>query len=192
MKRHQLYEIDLDKRTAFCVVCGYTEIFIPNTRKRTNPKPKCITRARELKANRQEEKYILKEEKQLLPTWRPQHSLSEINVVKMTAICAVCGPTDIWKNTDKDKLRFICATRWRDYMRQYKRVHYVGRSSNPHALSEVDEEKGTAMCAKCGHVKIEIKYTNKKIMRRCINRSKELIETRKNQKMNKDTKRGKP
>ena len=42
MKRHQLYEIDLDKRTAFCIVCGYTEIFVPNTRKR---KPICITSA---------------------------------------------------------------------------------------------------------------------------------------------------
>ena len=189
MKRHLLYEIDLDKRTAFCVACGYIEIVMPNNRKR---KPICITRAREIKADLEEKKFILNEEKQLLPTWRPLHSLSEINTVQMTAICAVCGPTDIWKNTDKDKLRFICATSSRDYLRQYKRVHYVGRSTNPHALSEVDEEKRTATCAKCGHVKIEIIYTNKKIMRRCINKSKELIEARQNRKKNKEPKRGKP
>jgi hypothetical protein len=28
MKRHHLYEIDLDRLTAFCTVCGYMEIVL--------------------------------------------------------------------------------------------------------------------------------------------------------------------
>lgn len=51
MKRHQLYEIDLNSRPAFCVVRGYTEICIPSPRMHTKPKPMCVASAREEKAS---------------------------------------------------------------------------------------------------------------------------------------------
>ncbi|HEU0292403.1 MAG TPA: hypothetical protein VFR47_06685 [Anaerolineales bacterium] len=175
MKRkqmHILYEVDLDRQTAFCVVCGYTEIFIPNTRPGNTPKPICIAKARKLKAWRQERKYILDEEKRSLPTWQPRHTLTEFDPVALRAICAVCGPTDVQKTTTKGKTRYDCATKLREYNRKYQRTHRVGRPSNPHALSEIDEENETAVCATCGPVKIEIEYGLKKITRRCINAGK--------------------
>jgi hypothetical protein len=175
-KRHLLYEVDLERRPAFCTACGYTEIYVPSTRIRPTPKPICITRAKEIKEEHQEKKSILDEEKRLLPTWRPRHTLSEIDPIARTAICAVCGPTDVWKTTNKG-IGYVCGRKYRDYEREPGRNRYVGRSSNPHALSQIDEEKGTAICAKCGPVEIEIRYGRKNIRRRCINAGKEIANT---------------
>ena len=176
-KRHQLYEVDLERRTAFCTACGYTEIHIPNTRTRATPKPMCVARARERREWEQERKVVSDEEKRSLPTWRPRHTLSEIDPIARTAICAVCGPTDIWKTPNKQGSGYTCGRKYRDYMREYGRNRYVARSSNPHALSQIDEEKGTAICAKCGPVEIEIRYGPKNIRRRCINAGKEIENT---------------
>ena len=89
------------------------------------------------------------------------------------AVCAVCGPTDIWKSSRKGQTRYDCATHGRDYMRVYKRSRYVARPTNPHALSAIDEERGTAVCAKCGPVKIEMRFGEKKLNRRCVNARRE-------------------
>jgi hypothetical protein len=55
------------------------------------------------------------------------------------------------------------------------------RSNNPHAHSQIDEEKETAICATCGRVKIEIEFINNRIFRSCINAGKVPLETKKNQ-----------
>jgi hypothetical protein len=169
MERHTLSNIDLDRRTAVCRVCGPTEIYVPITRTRAEPRVSCIVRAKELKLYHEARQNHIRKERQAQPGWKPRHALSEINPDDLTAVCAICGPTEIRKNFDRGYTRYDCATKIRDYVREYRRTNYVGRPSNPHALSEVNEEKRTAMCAKCGPVRIEIWQGKKKINRGCIN-----------------------
>jgi hypothetical protein len=173
MVKHKLYDVDLERKIAFCTACGLTEIFVPGTRKRTSPKPICIARARELSVYRQERQDDIREERQSQPGWQPHHILSNINPKTQRAICAVCGPTDIWVNNWNDQTRYYCGTKSREYMRKYRRSHYVARPTNLHALSEIDEERGTAVCASCGPVKIEVRFGVKKITRGCVNVRKE-------------------
>src|SRR5215211_3539457 len=92
----------------------------------------------------------------------------------MTAICSVCGPTEIQKKITEQSVYYYCATHLRAKMRKSRRAHYVARSSNPHALSQIDEENKTAVCAKCGPVEIQIWTGKKKINRRCINSGKKV------------------
>ena len=174
MKRHNLYEIDLERLRAFCTVCGYTDIVLPKSRSNIKIKPVCIARAREMRENRLQKLELAREERQARKGGQPRHIVSDIEPQAMTAICAVCGPTDIWKrpNAYKGKTLYVCGTKNREYLRKYRRAHREGRSSNPHALSQVNEEAGTAVCATCGPVKIEIRLVNKYITRRCINAKK--------------------
>ena len=53
MKKHNLYEINLERKTAFCTVCGYTQIHVAKMRKRTIPQVMCVYRAKELQLDRQ-------------------------------------------------------------------------------------------------------------------------------------------
>ena len=52
MKKHNLYEINLERKTAFCTICGYTQIHVAKMRKRTNPQVMCVYRAKELQLDR--------------------------------------------------------------------------------------------------------------------------------------------
>jgi hypothetical protein len=176
MKRHTLYEVDLEHRTAFCTVCDYTEIYIAETRTRSKPRTTCINRARELWLNNQTKQSILREKRRSQPDWKPKLKLSEINPNTLRAICAICGPTDVRRVISRGYSRYDCVTKTRNYMRKYRRSCYVARFSNPHALSEIDEEKKTAVCAKCGPVKIEVSQGRKKINRRCINVRTDLMQ----------------
>jgi len=171
MTRHQLYEINLEHRTAFCTKCGYTEIVIPTTRTGKTLKPICSTRTKEILENRRQQVELAREARQSQPGWQLRHVLSHIDPVARTATCSHCGPTSIWKrsSSDKDKTYFVCGTQSREYERAYKRAHRSGRSTNPHALSQINEEAETAICATCGPVKIEIHLVNKYVRRRCIN-----------------------
>src|SRR6266498_1078310 len=80
--RHNLYEIDLEHKTAFCTVCGRTEIHVAKTRTNETPKVICINRLREInQADR--------DRRRLQSGWKPRHSLSQLDIETMTAICAV-------------------------------------------------------------------------------------------------------
>jgi predicted RNA-binding Zn-ribbon protein involved in translation (DUF1610 family) len=171
MKRHQLYEINRERLTAFCTVCGYTEIVLPKTRSDKRPKPLCVARAREKREKQRQKLELAREERQAGAGGRQRHSLSNIDPEAMTAICSNCGPTNIWKhsNSYKGRTYYSCGTRRRTYLRKYSRAHRAGHSTNPHALSQVNEEAGTAVCATCGPVKVEIRRVNKYVTVRCIN-----------------------
>jgi len=174
MARHYLYEIDLENKTAFCTVCGHTEIYVPRSRTGASPKVFCIERAYQLRKNADEKRRRIREKRQSQPDWKPRHSLSEIDPEKLTAICAICGPTYVRKHNRKPYTSYYCANRLKETNRKYHRLSYVSKSSNPlvHKLSGVDEEKKTAMCSRCGLVEIVMWKTKKKINRRCINATK--------------------
>jgi hypothetical protein len=169
MKRHRLYEVNLEQKTAFCTVCGYTEIYIPPTRTRVKPKAFCINRAREIWLENEARNKAAREDRRQRPGWKPRHTLTEIDPETMRAVCVICGPTDIRKISSGGFTRYECLTMRRNYMRAYNRPRYVARSTNPHALSQIDEENRTAVCATCGPVEIDVWQTRKKINRRCIN-----------------------
>jgi hypothetical protein len=171
MKRHQLYEVDLEQLTAFCTVCGYTKIVLRKTRSNTTSKPLCNVRAQEIQEKQLQKSELAREERHAHLSWKQRHVLSKVDPVTMTAICAVCGPTDIWQrpNAYKGRTYYVCGTQNREYLRKYRRAHRGGRPTNPHALSQVNEEEGTAVCATCGPVKIEVRLVNKYVTRRCIN-----------------------
>jgi hypothetical protein len=175
MKSHHLYEVNLEQKTAFCTACGYTEIYVPKTRTHSKPKFICLNRAREIWLNNQARQKVVRAEKRQQPDWKPRHTLTEINPETLRATCAICGRTDIRKVTQGKYSRYECLTLKRSYTREYRRAHYVARFTNPHALSQIDEENKTAVCAKCGPVKLEIRRGAKKINRRCINARNELI-----------------
>ena len=172
MARHNLYEIDLENRTAFCTVCGHTEIYVAKSRKGAKSKVYCIKWANQRKKRAKESRRRARENRQSQPDWKPRHSLLEINTETMTAVCAVCGPTDIRRIHGRNNYTaYYCANKLKETNRKYHRMSYVSKSSNPliHKLSEVDEEKKTAMCSRCGPVEIVIWKTKKKINRRCVN-----------------------
>ena len=168
--RHNLHEINLERQTAFCTVCGYTEIHITKSRTRGQAKVYCVSRFQELSQENQKRQ---REERRSRPGWKPRHSLSQIDTEKKTATCSVCGPTDIWKDTNKDSHGYICAKKARVYGRKYHRNYYASRRSNPHLhiLSQIDEEEKTAVCSICGPVSIYMWQTERKIGRRCSNAS---------------------
>jgi hypothetical protein len=177
MTRHLLYEVNLERKTAFCTACGYTEIYLPKTRTQTKPRIICINRARELWLDNQARQKHVREVKRQQPEWKPRHTLTEVNPETLRATCAVCGRTDIRKTTSRGYSGCVCLTKKRHDRREYGRAHYIARSTNPHALSRIDEENKTAVCAKCGFVKIEIWHGKKKINRRCINLRNELKQS---------------
>ena len=87
-----------------------------------------------------------------------RHTLSQIDVKKMKAICAVCGQTDIRKRRAGKYTVYICATKKQEYARAYRLQHAHPRiyPQTAHVLSNVDYENKTAFCSQCGPVKIYI------------------------------------
>ena len=169
---HHLHEIDREHRTALCSVCGRTEIYVAKSRTDRTPRVFCINRWRE---SQEANKRRISEKQRLQPGWKPRHSLSEIDTEKMTAICSVCGLTDIWKSTEKQSTRYLCANKERTYQRKYRRNQYTSRIANPlfHTLSEIDEDNKNAVCSRCGPVQIYMWQGERKIGRRCSNASVE-------------------
>jgi hypothetical protein len=180
MARHFLHDIDLERKTAFCTVCGHTQLYLAQSRGGAKSRVVCIQRASEIQHVEKEKRKQLRQEKRLQPDWQPRHELTEVNPETLTAVCAICGLTDITKSHAKGRVRYTCAIKYRESMRLYKRSHYVPRLTNPHALTCIDEKAKTAICATCGSVEIEVWYGSKKINRRCINVKKEL-ETKQNE-----------
>jgi hypothetical protein len=168
-KQHRLYEIDLERNTAFCTACGYIEIHVVKGRTRQS-KVYCGIRFQEM---REQYKKPFREEKRGNQVKKPRHTLSQIDPEKGTAICAICGPTDIRKQSKKGSILYVCGKVNREYQSPYHRNYYVRKTDNPliHSLSEINEEKKTAVCSICGPVEIYVWQGRRKIGCRCSNAS---------------------
>src|SRR5690349_727479 len=115
MKRHILYDIDLQNQTAFCTVCGQTQIHILKSRADGSPKAMCITRARDKWFKQQDANKLARQERHLR---NPQHRLYDIDPETKRAFCYICGPTDLWICTRQGLIHYSCGTKMRDYMRK--------------------------------------------------------------------------
>ena len=122
------------------------------------------------------------------------HHLTNVNRTNKTAICSICGPTDIYIYSTGDR---FCATKQRLYIREYARRKRQERTQNAppkppgrprtrplkepkepkqrqygteaHVLSEVDDLNKVAVCSVCGPVKIYVSIHpgGEYITRRC-------------------------
>ena len=122
------------------------------------------------------------------PKQKLRHSLSSIDKESLTAICSVCGPTDIYKaKSGKNHTAYMCATASRQRSATYRQSHphiphhqQFGRTA--HVLSNVNDQNKTAICSQCGPVKIYIRRSKNLITRVCKNaankRSKRAEEKR--------------
>lgn len=92
-----------------------------------------------------------------------RHSLASIDKESLTAICAVCGPTEVRRYTRDNKYTtYICIKGNRQRSAAYQLAHpkisrLQQRRTTSHILSDVNDEKRSATCSICGPVKIYIR-----------------------------------
>lgn len=172
---HRLTNIDLEHRTADCSVCGRIEIYVGPQVKNGVIRRVCLNKLRESGQNYT--KRIRKEKglPEQLPT--PRHLLSQIDSKKMRAICSICGDTDIGVRYDQGKYKYYyCNTRMRERTAAYRRSKGIPPlNSSYHRLSNINMNKRTAVCSKCGQVKIYVVRQGAKYKSRCSNAHREQV-----------------
>lgn len=152
--RHYLFEIDQDKKTAYCSACGWTKIHISKTRTGQKTRIRCIKRFRE--AGKTKNRISIK--RGIKSTPKLKHVLSEIDVEKLRGVCTICGPTGIEKRTTKGSTYYYCATNIRAKAGHGRRVKHSSHiiNSTAHKLSQIDIENKLAVCSVCGLVEIYV------------------------------------
>jgi hypothetical protein len=93
------------------------------------------------------------------------HRLSNVDLQAKTAVCSVCGPTDIRIRRERGNIKRSCATKHRAALRAYqqrKQAEFregnavLERPHSPHVLSNIDYQAKAAVCAICGLIDVRI------------------------------------
>ena len=172
--RHNLSNVDLERRTATCAVCGETQVYVGYDRRANQFTYGCINRA---KANALTYRQRLQEEKLQDPNWKPRHRVTQVNVETMTGICAICGLTKVYKSSGHHKkyVIYLCnKKRVADYrknrpkqnvprQRPYKSsvMSLMQESQNKISVDKFKVERG---CENCGSnadpLELELHFSN--------------------------------
>lgn len=133
---HQLTSIDHTNRKGTCSLCGDVEISIAASRPGTTYWRCAFACGRQRVSLRGKE-----------------HSLTEIDETTATGICKTCGRVKIFKagKTAKGEQQWRCITA----VKKTARPRTTNMAPKEHILSQIDDAARTAVCAKCGFVKIE-------------------------------------
>ena len=166
--RHYLFEINQEKKTAFCSACGWTKIHIYKTRTRQKPKILCIKRYRE--TTKPQDSLIIKK-RLLKANSKPKHVLSQIDIEMLRGVCSICGPTGLERRTHSGSNYYYCATRIRTKGGKGRSINRSSNISNSaaHQLSQIDIENKLAVCSVCGLIDIYVWRGTRKIDFCCSN-----------------------
>ncbi len=95
----------------------------------------------------------------------PIHHLTNVDREHRTAICSVCGPTQIYlaKGRGPNTTRAYCITRIREteQRQSYRRKPLQDRKLR-HLLTNINAEKMIALCSVCGPTEIRKRQVNQK------------------------------
>jgi hypothetical protein len=139
MAIHILSQIDLAHKTAFCTVCGYTEIHVPDTYEESGSRIVCVQRLKELNPYQKMRRALSPEERKLARKQR--HFLKEIDPELNRAICAICGPTEIHRHAEGGRTVYRCATYGRLANRLKDLRNFMQQPAEPDLLSEIYQKK---------------------------------------------------
>lgn len=100
-----------------------------------------------------------------------RHNLTEVDLVGRTAVCRVCGPTEIYVPPKNGRLKRLCVARWKslkESIRDHKRLDASkGHTYVNHMIVKFNPASMRGECRVCGPV--SVKLVGKDARRRCVN-----------------------
>jgi hypothetical protein len=139
MTRHILSQIDLEHKTAFCTVCGYTEIHVPKNYQEGASRVYCAQRHKEQNRYKKMWAVLTPEERKLAR--KEKHTLKDIEPGSNRATCAICGPTDTYTYSHGGKTIHRCATFYRLTGRSESLQEFNQQPPRRDLISEIYQEK---------------------------------------------------
>jgi len=109
------------------------------------------------------------------------HHLTKVDRERQTAVCSLCGPTEVYiaKGSKPGTTRAYCRNRIRESRKvQSQRLQDLKRSQNPnwkprHCLSKIDAKNMKAICSVCGLTEIRKKVVHKNTFYICNTKKRE-------------------
>jgi hypothetical protein len=155
---HRLSNVDLERRTATCSVCGDTKSYVGYDPRVNKCAPTCSNRVfayNKLYRDRRREK------RRLQPNWKPRHTVSQVDLETMTGICSICGLTKAYKRrvNHGKYTAYLCAVKECEYQRQRRRSRQsrifhssvVMVSLELEQMQTIDANKAERGCRLCGY-----------------------------------------
>lgn len=170
--RHMLTNVDSENKIAVCSVCGPTELWIGG-----QGRVRCVA-ARE-HSNAKKRKSVIRATS---ARGVPIHRLTEIDYEAKTAMCSVCGLTEIRVPAGK-KERPKCIIGYNEMLEENKKWRHAKKAAQGivpvvrHIITNVDEENLTGDCNQCGRVEVKRKMNKGVIGWKCITKHNEHQES---------------